>query len=254
MKLSVPLLAVAVLAAAGSAQALAADLAADAPYAAVNWAGIYFGGAGGVMNVDSRVNADIRVGPATMSVLGITSPWTIPVSSLVNIPSSYSNPSKQSLSFGAVAIGYNWQNGRHVYGVEADVTTPDSASVAGIVRARYGLAFDKWLVYGTGGLSFSEGIAAGAQTTSVSGVTWHYNGFNSIGFVAGAGVERKLTDHIVAGLEALYYGFNDTSQDVSLVYSKQIWPVNVTVPVNAAVKTGADAYSIHVRLTYQFDW
>ena len=264
MKFSIWISAGAALATIGTTQAQAGSSDDGVPYAAVeNWAGFYIGGAGGFGVMNSGLNADIKVGTPTFSIAGlppISSPLLTSLisSRLSAIPASYSATYTNDHTLGAVIAGYNWQRGNQVYGIEADATFPNGNSFAGVVRARYGLAAGNWLFYGTAGLSFSEGVSAGTEPTPVSGVTWHYDGFNSVGFVAGGGVERKVADHWVAGLEALYYGFSDCSQNVSVNYSTAQSvlgvPVTVNVPVNATVRTSADAFSVHARLTYKFDW
>ena len=73
--------------------------------------------------------------------------------------------------FGGGQIGYNWQGGfgfgpHLVLGIEADIQGADiSDSVAGVksqvnwfgtVRGRIGYAFDRTLIYGTGGFAYGE--------------------------------------------------------------------------------------------------
>jgi|GEM_PF-1022324 len=118
--------------------------------------------------------------------------------------------------FGGGQIGYSWQYGALVLGVEADIQAAaiggrmSSASIGnvdltinnkmdafGTVRGRVGYAFDRVLVYGTGG------FAAGRNTSSFSfaglsgGNPVQISGSDSAihtGWAAGAGLEYGLRD------------------------------------------------------------
>src|SRR4051812_9275304 len=77
--------------------------------------------------------------------------------------------------FAGGTLGYNWQSGMLVLGVEADAAWADisrSASAAGLVtvtdkvqslgtvRGRVGAAFNQILLYGTGGVAFADTSSA----------------------------------------------------------------------------------------------
>ena len=74
----------------------------------------------------------------------------------------------------------------------------------GSARARLGLAFDRWMVYGTGGVSFTEyerrifapGAGFGERLTSAR-----------TGWNVGAGVNFAFTDHLILGAEYRYTDF-----------------------------------------------
>src|SRR5579872_2056397 len=161
------------LAALGSAPAFAADLAArhvytKAPVVApvYNWAGFYIGAMGGYGSEDSG------------------------------------SPSiKGGLAGGTV--GYNWQTGSWVYGLEADaawadlnasasavvpgfglLTASDKVDSTGTVRGRIGYAFNTVLLYGTGGYAWANNKVS----LSALGVSISDSKFLS-GWTVGAGVE-----------------------------------------------------------------
>jgi outer membrane immunogenic protein len=110
---------------------------------------------------------------------------------------------------GGGQIGYNYQLGHLVVGVEADfnyldfsrsVTSPSAAvtesvsgSFVGTVRPRVGLAFGPALFYATGGLAY------GSVDTTITGNTANtLNASNTdmrIGWSAGGGVEYALGRH-----------------------------------------------------------
>ncbi len=101
--------------------------------------------------------------------------------------------------------GANWQWGNFVVGAEADILYPfrDGASgglaveqgLNGSLRGRAGIALDRFLAYGTGGLA-----ATSLELTTAAGsdddVLW--------GWTAGAGVEGMVTDNVTARIEYRY--------------------------------------------------
>jgi outer membrane immunogenic protein len=108
-------------------------------------------------------------------------------------------------------VGYNWQSGRFVLGVEGDIdwsgisgTTAANCSGCvtkndwlGTARLRLGYAMDRWLPYVTGGVAFGD-INGGPAGTSTEA-----------GWTAGAGVEWALQSNWSAKLEYLYVGLHD---------------------------------------------
>jgi outer membrane immunogenic protein len=107
---------------------------------------------------------------------------------------------------GGLYAGYNFQPTRNfVLGVEADAglggPKGSGAGVAfstpwnGTLRARAGVAFDRFLVYGTGGLAFGsvKGTAGGVSDTRFK-----------TGWTAGAGLEAAIASNLTARLEYRY--------------------------------------------------
>jgi outer membrane immunogenic protein len=123
-------------------------------------------------------------------------------------------------------FGYNWQTARNfVLGIEGSVRFPSDSDDFGAdylasIRGRLGYAFDRTLIYGTGGVAF---------------LGWDENTFDetTTGWVAGAGVEHKLRDNLSLGLEGLYYSFDDDF-------------------ANGAIEVERDLWTIQARLTYHF--
>ena len=190
--------------------ASAADLAAGpyteaAPSGFYNWTGFYIGANGGY---------------GWGSVRSYAIPGGIPISH---------NPSG-GLAGGQ--IGYNWQTGPWVYGLEADgdwanirgsALCPNPiASCASDTRAlasfrgRLGWATGPVLLYGTGGVGYANTRysalsvvgalpalgAAGSYTTE----RW--------GYAAGAGIEYGFTPNWSAKLEYMHYGFGTVNAPV----------------------------------------
>ena len=116
--------------------------------------------------------------------------------------------------FGGGQIGFNWQQGRLVYGLEADiqgagiqsnfgqVSAPGNVIAGrikneldffGTVRGRVGYAFGPTLLYATGGFAYGDvrrsvDLFAG----SVVGATFARNR-TDVGFAVGGGIEYKFT-------------------------------------------------------------
>ncbi|MBI4723668.1 MAG: porin family protein, partial [Rhodomicrobium sp.] len=102
--------------------------------------------------------------------------------------------------FAGGQIGFNFQRGNLVYGVETDFQFSGigasyngwlgSASIDlnyfGTVRGRLGYAFDRALVYATGGFAYGELEAAAA--IPLLGWSWHGSEVET-GYVLGGGVE-----------------------------------------------------------------
>ncbi|PRD55195.1 outer membrane protein [Phyllobacterium myrsinacearum] len=119
---------------------------------------------------------------------------------------------------GGAQVGYNYQINNFVLGLEADFQGGDiSDSISGplgnlnfnahskidwfgTVRPRLGYAFDRTMIYGTGGLAYgnvkysiSDNVGNAASESKTRA-----------GWVAGAGIEHAFTDHLTAKLEYQY--------------------------------------------------
>ena len=176
------------LVALGSASALAADLPArtytkaPAVAAAPSWTGFYVGAMGGYGKENTSATGALDGG------------------------------------FAGGTLGYNWQAGMMVYGLEADaawsnigatvgipglLTVSDKMQALGTVRGRVGVAFDQVLLYGTGGFAWaSNKITAtvlGASLADTQTLT---------GWTAGAGVEWMFAPKWSVKAEYLYRSFS----------------------------------------------
>lgn len=189
-KFTVAVLAGAALCIAGSGAALAADLPARAPgpvykapvvYAPYNWTGLYgginFGGGWGRSNWSAVPSGSFRTSGA---VVGGT-------------------------------LGYNWQNGPMVLGLEGDIDWADirgeiscvpncntKTDWLGTARVRAGFAFNRWLPYVTGGL------AAGDIKASGNGPLFPGRNVTKAGWTVGGGLEAALIGNWTAKVEYLY--------------------------------------------------
>jgi outer membrane immunogenic protein len=172
--------------------AQAADVPIKAPYykgaprsvvSYYNWTGFYAG-----------VNGGYGFG---------TSTWSAPAADI----------KPKGGMFGGT-VGYNWQAGAIVYGLEGDF---DWSGVKGSVtcagastcetantwlatfRGRLGYAFDRWLPYITAG-----GAYGNVKATLTTGGTETSESSNKFGWTVGAGLEYAFLGNWTAKLEYLY--------------------------------------------------
>src|SRR5215211_1928236 len=106
---------------------------------------------------------------------------------------------------GGAQAGYNYQIGSFVVGLEGDIQYADfggddvvlsDGSVAdfnnsdwfGTVRARAGVAFDRALIYATGGFAFAD---------------------DATGWTVGGGLEYAFTNNLSAKIEGLYVNLDN---------------------------------------------
>ena len=115
-------------------------------------------------------------------------------------------------------IGYNWQTGPWVWGLEGDIDWSDIKgdfanglcplgcetrnSWLATVRGRLGYAFDRIMPYVTGGLAVGD-------------IQHSFGGFASeretrAGFAVGAGLEGAVTNNVTAKIEYLFVDLGDT--------------------------------------------
>ncbi len=121
--------------------------------------------------------------------------------------SDFSGPGQAAGGFGGGQLGYNYQTGSLVFGVETDFqgsgigntmtgttvqgvdfTSQENIDWFGTVRGRVGVAFGNALLYGTGGFAYG----AVNQRAIYSGDVYASNATQT-GYAAGGGVEYKFT-------------------------------------------------------------
>lgn len=106
---------------------------------------------------------------------------------------------------GGGQLGYNWQLGQFVFGLETDIQASAADDTFapykfsnpwfGTLRARIGYAINNVMLYGTGGLAYGElkGEFLGLEEDKTL-----------VGWTAGAGIEYGFTQNWSAKLEYLY--------------------------------------------------
>lgn len=228
--------------------AMAADLPSrrSAPVAPVfapvfTWTGFYVG-----------VNAGYGFGNNNNSEGAFVAPFGF-------VPGANDNGDNSGF-VGGGQIGFNYQMGQFVVGLETDLQYADMKSnrvgfipapgrivsgnsgidYFGTVRARLGFAFDRTLIYATGGFAYAGG---GGN-----------NGFNFVGgddsrtgYVVGGGVEYAFTNNITLKLEGLYVGLDGGSNTAFFVT-----PAGVATPVVGVGKQDNEFGVVRVGLNYKF--
>jgi len=223
--------------AAGVAAVPSSGLAADLPApsapvsqivtrpAGYDWTGFYLGGnVGG--NVTSNYNADTQANttfPAPMDNSGL-------------VPTTLDTGTGGLI--GGVQAGYNYQLGKFIAGAETDIealqagggsnwtsastllgstfTTKASERLdyLGTLRLRAGYApFDRWLVFGTGGLAYG-GVRTSESVTMNGAPANQWNGASDqvrTGYAFGGGLEYAWSQSIILRGEYLYYNLGSTN-------------------------------------------
>jgi outer membrane immunogenic protein len=133
---------------------------------------------------------------------------------------STSDPLPLKGGFGGGTVGYNWQFGTFVLGIEGDGAFGDvsnTATASGIiladkiqalatVRGRFGVAVDQVLLYGTGGLA----LADEKFSATTLGVTLSDTQTRT-GWTAGAGIEWMFIPRWSLKAEYLYRRFDSVT-------------------------------------------
>ncbi|MGB0084033.1 MAG: outer membrane beta-barrel protein [Rhodomicrobiaceae bacterium] len=187
--------------------ASAADLSMkDTPYEAAMtpiWGGLYVGGhLGGLWNDNGKTNGYVweRCKEEWKKTKTLT----------------FSDDRDDVTLIGGVHVGYNWQDGARVLGVEGDVSFGDGLDYLGSLRARLGYARDNFLLYATAGFALA-GFDDAKIDTKLYGYdfgTATFSGDRKVGAVVGGGVEYMIRPNWSVGVEGLYYIFGDTSDSL----------------------------------------
>ncbi|NWA05531.1 outer membrane protein [Pseudomonas gingeri] len=219
----------------GSLAAQAADLPASAPSshassnAAVDWTGFYGGvNAGAGFGGDTSVHTKGQAAPNIANIAGGARPGSVDLD--------------RNGFVGGAQLGYNYQFGQWVAGVETDLSYTDlndsrnigtrqlntgaalnnkfesKIKYLGTLRGRFGYAFDRTLVYGTAGLAYGET----SQSVDMFGPTGNtqFSGSQSrfkVGYTVGAGIEQMLTSQLSLKTEYLYYDLGEDKLNVKVI-------------------------------------
>ncbi|CAA2142538.1 outer membrane protein [Hyphomicrobium sp. ghe19] len=139
---------------------------------------------------------------------------------------SNSNFAKPEGGYGGAQVGYNWQRGRLVFGIEGDFQGGDIGGTKttafddkvrsdinwfSTVRGRVGIATGPWLIYGTGGVAFAD---VDTRVRFDNGDKWKSSGTQT-GYAVGGGVEWAFTQNWSAKAEYLYVGLGEDALGVN---------------------------------------
>jgi outer membrane immunogenic protein len=250
------------LAGLGSAAALAADLGAAAPYAKApammaavnNWSGFYIGG-----------NIGYGWGSGGSNAAFPPSDFFAHQNALLN-----TNPKGV---IGGGQIGYNWQVGSLVTGLEADLQgsgmkgsasksplilldgTPEARTGISVesklswlatVRGRIGVTVTPdLLLYGTGGLAYGS-VSASQSAFDVTFTTSASTNQTKAGWTAGAGAEWMFAHNWSAKAEYLHV-------DLGSVSATLLDPSTPAFPIFSTVKTRAQYDIVRAGVNYHFN-
>ena len=145
---------------------------------------------------------------------------------------------------GGAQIGYNWQTGMWVWGIEADIQYTDLKETVnavtigtafpgtrnnvftqeleflGTLRARVGYTWNRTLLYATGGLAYG-GVNHSANFSGPlpAGVLQFTGRTRDVefGYAVGAGIEHAFTPNWTLRGEYLYYDLGDTVVAVNVI-------------------------------------
>jgi outer membrane immunogenic protein len=158
--------------------------------------------------------------------------------------------------------GVNYQVGQFVLGIEGDgdavlgnnrnsfpgANGGSSTGFLGTVRGRGGIAFDRFLVYGTGGVAFGSNNSPNTAVATVAGLPAFFtanNGNNTrVGYAVGAGVEYAFLNNWSVKVEYLFTDLGRNNRTFILAGT------------GAGFTTAGREQNHIVRagLNYKFDW
>jgi opacity protein-like surface antigen len=194
------------------------------------WAGFYVGGhIGALHNMSDRSIDSVALAngePGSAGVRGIDAGGG------GGGAVAFAGLQRNAAIMGGAHIGYNWHSPALLLGAEADAdaSSNDSNRYFGSVRGRLGWTNRDYLFYGTAGIavvrdeSFSGIFAENGGPGGNGGVVATAPGAaggpggralafgaddTRVGFVIGAGLETQLSNRVSAGLEGLYYAFQN---------------------------------------------
>lgn len=172
---------------------------------------------------------------------------------------------------GGLQAGYNFQNGSFVFGLEADVSISgingDDELVslvagdfnfltAGVetdvdwlatFRGRVGFAFDRFLVYATGGLAVAgveTSLYANSDLFGGFSETWSDENTH-FGYTVGGGLEAFLTQNLSVKAEYLYIDLGDENYSANIIDGDYL-SVDVSGDVDVTLNV------VKVGLNYHF--
>lgn len=174
-----------------------------------DWSGIYGG-----------VHGTILAGDAEWSGTNIYETLDGPEGSAVSNRQTIAAEVSKTRGGGGARLGFNYQTGQLVLGIEGDVnfggrtdiaalggtTAPQAgyslqtrSNVLGTMRARAGIAFDRILLFGTGGLALTN-----QRHTVTTGSGLSASVRNSSGWAGGGGAEFRLSDSLSVAATVLH--------------------------------------------------
>jgi len=239
------------------------------------WTGFYIGAnAGGVWSNGGNASTTVFANG-------------LPIGTISGVPATLADVfpgsnfgSSQSGFIGGGQAGYNYQWGSWVFGVETDfdgTTLSRSRSVIGptfvepffglndfftangsvkldwlgSTRGRVGYAWDRLLIYGTGGVAYGGASSSLNVFDAVDGFGFSSSGGSSTrtGWTAGGGVEYAFTNNWIIGAEYLYYDLGSRHLNVVPNVAASDF---FGAAVFSQTKIDFTGSSVRARLSYKF--
>jgi outer membrane immunogenic protein len=176
--------------------------------------------------------------------------------------------------FGGLQIGANHQFGRWVLGLEADaqwsgisddsfghinnwlpgglnadVWTRNRVAAFGTVRPRIGWAFDRTLVYATGGLAWGQINHSFLFLDNFNFRAFEKQSTTEFGWVVGAGIEHAFTSRLSLKLEYQYIDLGSHTYSNPLTFTA----ANIPTVFRETTTTETDFHTVRVGLNYKFN-
>ena len=186
------------------------------------------------------------------------------------------NDGSESGFIGGGHVGYDYQIGNFIVGavadlnyIDADASTSFTLPTAGggttfgveqnidyvgTVRAKAGVAMDRFALYATGGLAYAglNNDSYGAATYTSAGTTFNVgrsHDDNDIGYAVGAGVDVMATQNISFGLEYLYTDLGKSDSNVTFTNADGTNVGNFALDSN----NDLDFHSVMAKASYRFN-
>jgi outer membrane immunogenic protein len=236
-----------------------------APPVVYNWSGFYIGGhlGGKWADHDGDISFDQFVGftPLGLAAFG-----------------NGGNDSETAF-VGGGQIGFNWQAGSWVFGIEGDFSATsaertvvccgplvlatglpfvpgDTLSVKNdwqaSVRGRLGYAWDRFMVYGTAGVAFAnlEATVALVPVPALGLPGLFASASDTLtGWTAGGGIEFGLWDNWSLGVEYRFSSFDASDFGLGNIVFDPVLP---GAPLRSSFEL--ETHEVTARLNYRFSW
>jgi opacity protein-like surface antigen len=227
-----------------SAMPLKAPVAAIAP---MSWTGFYIGGHLGGGAGDGRWSDPFGSAPSGFGGINVA---------------GFGDTTHATGPLGGAQIGANWQTGKWVFGIQADLNAADLrgentcfsglggincqhvVNAVGTVAGRVGFAWDRSLVYVRAGGAWTNTSYNLLGNTAALALGTGNTGVTAGGWVVGVGLEYALTNNWTTVAEYNHIGIGSTA-----VLFPTVAVVNAQ---NIGVKQSIDLFKLGVN--YKFAW
>ena len=261
--------------------AFAADMPVKAPPivpVVYNWTGCYVGGNGGWKW--ARFNESVDTNAGTFFIPGI---------GLIPFAPGHVDLDHATAGSGAFGgqIGCRWENAEHwVFGAEGDFdwnnlhatvinTSPITTGIfpgdtfdnrirwQSSARITLGRSYDRWLVYGTGGIAFARvDMDANFIPVVVNGIPFPGSVASDsktlVGGTVGLGTAYMVTRNWEIGAEYRYTFYAQSAYNLGTVAAfcapVTFQPTPLCVNTTATGHKGAETQEVLFKVNYHFDW